>query len=156
MSKVHDLFDEYAQSHQNKANIIIHWFCVPIIFYCTSGILWCIPMPESFKSIGFPINLGTIGLVLAFIYYSLLSRILSYGMILVISGMISLQYSIINSYGTKIWIPYLIIFWVAWILQFIGHDKEGKKPAFMKDFQYLLVGPFYLLGKIYKKLRIGF
>ena len=156
MSKVHDLFAKYAESHQNKTNIVIHWFCVPIIFYCASALLWFIPMPESFKAISFPINLGTIGLAIAFIYYSQLSRMLSWGMVMVISGIISLQYTLLNSCGTKIWIYYLIIFWVAWIGQFIGHNIEGKKPSFLKDMRFLLIGPFWLLSKIYNLFGVSY
>ena len=34
----------------------------------------------------------------------------------------------------------LIIFVVGWIMQFIGHKIEGKKPSFLDDLLFLLVG----------------
>ena len=49
---------------------------------------------------------------------------------------------------------YILIFIVAWIGQFIGHKIEGKKPAFFKDLQFLLIGPLWLLSYIYNKLNI--
>tara|TARA_Y100000994_G_C15664545_1_gene431049 strand:- start:550 stop:783 length:234 start_codon:yes stop_codon:yes gene_type:complete len=49
---------------------------------------------------------------------------------------------------------YLGIFIISWIGQFIGHKIEGKKPAFFKDLQFLLIGPLWLLAYIYKKLNI--
>ena len=49
---------------------------------------------------------------------------------------------------------YLLTFIVAWIGQFIGHKIEGKKPAFFKDLQFLLIGPVWLLSFIYNKLNI--
>ena len=49
---------------------------------------------------------------------------------------------------------FLSIFIIAWIGQFIGHKIEGKKPAFFKDLQFLLIGPLWLLSFIYKKLNI--
>ena len=54
------------------------------------------------------------------------------------------------------WILGLAIFIVAWVLQFIGHKIEGKKPSFFKDMLFLLVGPAWLMGVIYKKLGIRF
>ena len=48
------------------------------------------------------------------------------------------------------------MFFLAWILQFIGHKIEGKKPSFIKDIQFLLIGPAWLLGFIYKKIGIKF
>ena len=50
----------------------------------------------------------------------------------------------------------IFIFVFAWILQFVGHKIEGKKPSFLKDIQFLLIGPAWLLGFIYKKLKIKF
>ena len=50
----------------------------------------------------------------------------------------------------------LTMFFIAWILQFIGHKIEGKKPSFIKDIQFLLIGPAWLLGFIYKKIGIKF
>jgi len=46
------------------------------------------------------------------------------------------------------------IFVIAWIGQFIGHKIEGKKPSFLEDLQFLLIGPAWLLHFIYKKLGI--
>jgi uncharacterized membrane protein YGL010W len=46
------------------------------------------------------------------------------------------------------------IFVGAWILQFIGHRIEGKKPSFFEDIQYLWVGPLFVLSKLFGKLGI--
>ena len=54
----------------------------------------------------------------------------------------------------KLLLIYILIFIVAWIGQFIGHKIEGKKPAFFKDLQFLLIGPLWLLSYIYNKLNI--
>jgi uncharacterized membrane protein YGL010W len=42
------------------------------------------------------------------------------------------------------------IFVLAWIGQFIGHHVEGKKPSFFKDLQFLLIGPAWLLGFLFR------
>ena len=34
--------------------------------------------------------------------------------------------------------------------QFIGHRIEGKKPSFFKDVQFLLVGPAWLLSRVFR------
>lgn len=40
---------------------------------------------------------------------------------------------------------------LAWIGQFIGHKLEGKKPAYLSDLVFLLIGPAWLTSKIYAK-----
>ncbi len=44
-----------------------------------------------------------------------------------------------------LWATCLAIFVVGWIGQFIGHAIEGKRPSFLKDVQFLLIGPLWLV-----------
>lgn len=156
MRKIEDLLKEYGESHQNPVNKIIHWVCVPVIFYCLIGMIWLLPVPDSFKEFSFPINWATIGMVIVFIYYSQLSRPLSYGMVFVFSGIIALQFQLIKIYGNGLFLPLFIAFVIAWIGQIIGHNIERKKPAFLKDFQFLLIGPLWLLNSFFELFKRKF
>jgi len=44
----------------------------------------------------------------------------------------------------------LTLFFLAWIGQFYGHQLEGKKPSFLQDLQFLLIGPAWVFEKILK------
>jgi uncharacterized membrane protein YGL010W len=48
------------------------------------------------------------------------------------------------------------IFAVCWVFQFWGHKIEGKKPSFLDDLKFLLVGPMWILGFVYRKLGIKY
>jgi uncharacterized membrane protein YGL010W len=65
---------------------------------------------------------------------------------LIISGEINFQ----------LWLIALTVFITSWIIQFIGHKIEGKKPSFLKDVQFLLIGPAWLMHFIYNKLNIKY
>jgi uncharacterized membrane protein YGL010W len=41
----------------------------------------------------------------------------------------------------------LVTFVTGWVLQFIGHYYEGRKPAFVDDLVGLLVGPMFVVGE---------
>jgi uncharacterized membrane protein YGL010W len=57
--------------------------------------------------------------------------------------------------GSSVLLPACVaIFVVSWIFQFIGHKIEGKKPSFLEDMQYLLIGPLFVLSKLFLKLGI--
>lgn len=58
--------------------------------------------------------------------------------------------------GPALWSVCLVIFVLAWIGQFIGHKIEGKKPSFLDDLKFLLIGPIWLLHFILKKLSISY
>jgi uncharacterized membrane protein YGL010W len=47
----------------------------------------------------------------------------------------------------------IAVFVVAWIGQFIGHKIEGKKPSFLEDLRFLLIGPLFVLGFLYRRLK---
>jgi uncharacterized membrane protein YGL010W len=55
-----------------------------------------------------------------------------------------------------LWRISTITFLVAWVGQFIGHKIEGKKPSFLQDIQFLLIGPAWLLSFIYKSFKIKY
>ncbi|KAA9345857.1 Mpo1 family 2-hydroxy fatty acid dioxygenase [Adhaeribacter soli] len=151
-------FARYSESHQNSVNILIHWICVPLIAFSLLGLVWAIPVPH-FDFLGKMngyINLATFLIGFATIYYLLLSFRLGLAMIFTIwifsAGIITLERMARLHGWPEMWQVCLSIFVLAWIGQFIGHKIEGKKPSFLEDLQFLLIGPAWLWAKVFKKL----
>lgn len=158
MRKIDLLLSEYGESHQNETNKAIHWICVPLIFFSVIGLIASIPPGpvESFLGEGNPYaNWATIFLILAIVYYVTLSVPLTIGMVMFSILCLYLAQMIAAS-GVELWAASLGIFVVAWIGQFYGHKVEGKKPSFLKDIQFLMIGPAWLMHFIYKKLGIPY
>ena len=164
MRKIEKLIKEYGESHQNKTNKLIHWFCVPAIFFSIIVLVWCIPLgPLEFVRINdFKyINWATLSIIFVFIYYLLLSPRLTFGMFVFSVGCLYLTNLIENiilngNLEVSLWIIALGIFALSWIVQFLGHKIEGKKPSFLRDIQFLLIGPAWLMHFIYEKLNIKY
>ena len=164
MKKIDLLLEEYGSSHKNKTNKFIHWICVPAIFFSIVALIWSIPLGplENLKIYNFQIiNWATISLVLVVFYYIKLSPLLTIGMVLfstICLYMTNLLENLINSgkIEFQLWLIALAIFAVSWIIQFIGHEIEGKKPSFLKDVQFLLIGPAWLMHFIYKKINLSY
>ncbi len=155
MKNIHQWFDEYGESHQNKTNKIIHWICIPLIFWSIIALLSLIPIDFLIKS-NF-IHFGTIIVTLGLIFYLRLSFKIFLGMFFIsfyVLWDVYFWHQIIGK--NNLLIVSLIMFFLSWTLQFIGHKIEGKKPSFIKDIQFLLIGPAWLLGFIYKKIGIKF
>ncbi|WP_374459624.1 DUF962 domain-containing protein [Chryseobacterium taeanense] len=157
MRKIDLLFAEYSESHRNSTNKLIHWICVPLIFWTILGFISLIPS----KSIGF-IYIGEISYVsfvaiaLVTIFYMRLSFTVSLIMLIIMIIMESFAYGINIRFKENSWLVYLSVFIITWIFQFLGHKIEGKKPSFLKDLQFLLIGPIWLLSFILKKLGIRY
>ena len=75
---------------------------------------------------------------------------------MIIFSLIALYGTQLLSQVTELWKVSLIIFIIAWIGQFIGHKIEGKKPSFFQDIQFLLIGPAWLIGFIYRRFNIRY
>jgi uncharacterized membrane protein YGL010W len=151
---VHEWFHKYGESHQNPINKTIHWICIPLIMFSLMGMLWSVPLPASIQ-VHPLINLGTLLIVGAMIFYLKLSIPLAIGMLLVGGSMLYGNY-VLSQHTNQLLTISAVIFFLAWVGQFIGHKIEGKKPSFFEDLQFLLVGPMWLLGFIYKSLGIKY
>ena len=152
MRSIEEWLEEYNESHQNPTNKTLHWICVPLIVFSLLGLLF----PLSLSAIlPVSVNGAAVLLILAILYYLLLSWQLALGMFAV-AGLMLLVLDKISALATPLWLLSVIIFVLAWIGQFIGHKVEGKKPSFFKDVQFLLIGPLWLLSAVYRKLNIPY
>jgi uncharacterized membrane protein YGL010W len=147
-------FSEYAESHQNKTNKLLHFICVPLITLCVIGFAWELPQPEFMAKLTV-INWATVLVALVLVFYFKLSTTLALGMSL-LSVMVLLGLQRYDAlFSTPIWLVSAVVFVLAWIGQFIGHYIEGKKPSFFKDLQFLLIGPLWILSFVYQKAGIS-
>ncbi len=159
MKSLQNWFDEYAECHQNETNKAIHWVCIPSIYYSIVGLLVSIPFP--FSTTNFPeslqpfVNWAGVALMAAMLFYFILSFTMALGM-LFFSIVCLYVAHFISQFSVSLWVSSLIIFTLAWIGQFYGHKIEGKKPSFFNDVQFLLIGPAWLMGFIYKKIGVRY
>ena len=139
---IHTLLDQYADSHRNQTNELIHFACVPLIVFSLLGILWALhPL------------LALAASAAAMAYYFKLSPSFAWGML----AMTALMLGLLALMPPFTVLPLSIaIFVVAWIGQFIGHKIEGKKPSFLDDVRFLLIGPLFVLRILYRRLGVAY
>ncbi len=153
MKSLNQWFDEYAISHQNTTNKKIHYVCVPAIFFSIIGLLMSIPsgfLANNLK-LNQPIieNWAVVILVLVMIFYIRLSvamtvKIAVFALFCLILNYYIGQYVSLSMFS-------IAVFGVAWIGQFYGHKIEGKKPSFLKDLQFLMIGPAWVVQNLFSK-----
>ncbi len=154
-------FAKYTESHQNPTNKLIHWICVPLIVFSLFGLLWAIPFPylKFLGSYNGYFNWASFLIAFSIYYYYKLSPVLSYFMLLIV---MAFSFGVIEladwqkAGGPALWLVCLIIFAISWVGQFIGHNIEGKKPSFLDDIKFLLIGPIWLLHFILKKFSVKY
>ena len=136
------LIAKYSESHLNPTNELIHCICVPAIVWSFLGMMWAVhPL------------LAVAATVASLLYYLSLSLPFAFGMLLMSSAMLwALEFT-----PPAFVLPGSVaVFVIAWIGQFIGHKIEGKKPSFFDDLRFLLIGPLFVLGVLFRRLHIAY
>ncbi|TBR08204.1 MAG: DUF962 domain-containing protein [Lysobacter sp.] len=147
-------FASYSDDHRNATNQRTHVVCVPAILWSVIALLWCIRSPTSLFRDG--IFAGFAMLAAALFYYRQ-SRRLGLGMALVFVAFGLLTRLLYAALGPRdLAILAVCVFVVAWIGQFVGHKLEGRKPSFLTDLTYLLIGPAWVLAKAFRRFGLAY
>lgn len=143
-------FAHYSGDHQNEINQRIHVVAVPAILWSVIALLWSVPVPGSWFRTGV---WAALAMFAVWMFYNRLSRPIGYGMVVVFFTLACLCRLLEARLGLSGLLGLAIgVFVLAWIAQFIGHRIEGRKPSFLTDLVYLLIGPIWVLAKFYRHM----
>ena len=137
--RIDQLLARYGESHTHPTNELIHYIAIPLIVFSLIGLLHSIHP-----------NLSLIVIGASVMFYARLSN--NFMIAMTISAVAMLY--VAGLMGSALLPISIGIFVISWIIQLIGHKIEGKKPSFFEDLQYLLVGPLFVLSKLFLKLGI--
>jgi uncharacterized membrane protein YGL010W len=139
-----DLLTQYAAYHRDRRNIVSHFVGVPMIVFAI-GVLLAHPQ---WQLNGLALTPAWIVLVLAAMWW-LTRGSLALGIVTsaASAGLLVLAHNAADaSIGVRL-LWGIGCFVVGWIIQFVGHWYEGKKPAFVDDLVGLLVGPMFIVAE---------
>jgi uncharacterized membrane protein YGL010W len=151
MRQIEKLLEHYGESHQNKTNVLIHGIAVPSIFFVSVGLIYCIPVPD-FIAV-YDITFAHILTIPMLMYYFKLSGPIGAAMTLLSLAVFG-GINLLEASGISVLWFSVVLFVAMWILQFIGHKIEGKKPSFFEDLRFLLVGPAWWWMHFLKRFDI--
>lgn len=150
MRNLQQYLEEYGHSHQHPVNQVIHFICVPIIFFTTLGLLWLVPIGQWLglqASVAEWVNGATLLGVLSVFFYLKMSPgsllMMAAWFAVSVAGILAIQASGLS----LLWIC-AGIWGAAWVVQLLGHKIEGTKPSFFKEVEFLLVGPLFVADEL--------
>lgn len=134
----------YAGYHRDKRNIFTHFFGVPLIVFGVQVLL----ARAGVSAGGVFVSAMWLATALACIYYLRLELAMGTVMTiwLVLMGWAAQSLSVTAPYAWLFWGAGLFV--VGWVIQFIGHYYEGKKPAFVDDLIGLAIGPLFVAAEL--------
>ncbi|TBU96914.1 DUF962 domain-containing protein [Phytopseudomonas dryadis] len=143
MKTLVDHLAQYAAYHRDRRNIATHFIGIPMIVLAVAVLLSRPGLPVA----GVWLSPATLVTLAAVCFYLRLD--LRFGLVMtLLLGLALWIGALLAMGGTALWLSAgLGLFVVGWIIQFIGHFYEGRKPAFVDDIMGLMVGPLFVIAE---------
>lgn len=143
MKTLVDHLAQYAAYHRDRRNIASHFIGIPMIVLAVAVLL----SRPGFELLGLWLAPATLlALASALFYLRLDTR---FGLLMaVLLGLCLWAGAALAAASTALWLSAgLGLFVVGWIIQFVGHYYEGRKPAFVDDVTGLVIGPLFVAAE---------
>jgi uncharacterized membrane protein YGL010W len=142
------LLTQYAEYHRDRRNIATHLVGVPLIVFGI-GVLLSRP---AFEVAGLALTPAWVVFALVALWY-LTRGALTLG--LAVSAGVAALMALAHRVDPAGWLVWGVGSFVGgWIIQFIGHYYEGRKPAFVDDLVGLLVAPMFVVLEVLAALGL--
>ena len=139
-----ELLSQYATYHRDRRNIISHFIGVPLIVFALGVIL----ARPSFALGGVALSPAWIAFGFSVAWF-LTRGDLTLGLaVSACTAVLMLLAHQVAYTSVGAWLGWgLGGFAAGWLIQFVGHWYEGRKPAFVDDIVGLLVGPMFVTAE---------
>jgi len=133
----------YAAYHRDRRNVMTHFVGIPMIVLAATILL----SRPGIDVGGWFVSAALAAAVVLTVYYLRLD--LRYGVAMGVFLAICLAIAApVAQSGRMAWLIWGIgLFVLGWIIQFVGHIFEGRKPAFFDDLMGLAIGPLFVVAE---------
>lgn len=135
---------QYAAYHRDRRNIATHFVGIPLIVLAVAVLL----SRPGLSALGLWLSPASLTAIAAAGFYLRLD--LRFGVLMTaLLGLCLWAGAVLAQQDTSVWLGWgLGLFVLGWIIQFIGHYFEGRKPAFVDDIMGLAVGPLFVVAEL--------
>ena len=138
----------------NRSLPVIYWLGVASTIAGTVGILWSLPVPAEFLEISPLLNWGSAFLMVAAVYYFIISLSLAIGLLPFLIGLAAFEMWLADSFNYSLNIA-VALFALGVGGLWIGHRRHGGIAAVIGDVQYIMLAPAWVLSLVYRWLGIA-
>jgi uncharacterized membrane protein YGL010W len=135
----------YAAYHRDRRNIATHLIGIPVIVF---AVIVLLSRPVLVALGPVPVTPALLAAIAACAWWIALDRPLGVAMVIATALLLGLAAPLAAG-PTPTWLGWGAGLFVAgWIVQFVGHAWEGRKPAFLDDLTGLLIGPLFVAAEL--------
>ncbi|AYG46477.1 DUF962 domain-containing protein [Pseudomonas sp. Leaf58] len=143
MKTLVDHLSQYASYHRDPRNIATHFIGIPMIVLAVTILL----SRPGWEMAGMWLSPALLAAAASAWFYLRLD--LRFGLVMgLLLGLCLWVGQVLAMKTTGLWLSTgLGAFVVGWIIQFVGHYYEGRKPAFVDDVSGLIIGPLFVVAE---------
>lgn len=147
--------DKYGELKAGGPGRVNAWLGIPLIVGSLLGILWSAPVPSVLSDASPAINYATLFLMATFVYYCILS--ISLGFVGFLFLLVATSPSVLL---TNADLPLAkiasSIFFITLLWQLIETKRATGSLLVIRNLQYLMLGPIWMLRAGFRKLGIPY
>ncbi|MFI8480177.1 DUF962 domain-containing protein [Pseudomonas sp. NPDC078700] len=143
MKTLVDHLAQYAAYHRDQRNIISHFVGIPMIVLAVAVLL----SRPGVEWLGLWWSGAAVVSLAAAVFYLRLD--LRFGLAMSVGLFLCIWVgALLAQQSTALWLSSGVgLFVIGWVIQFVGHYYEGRKPAFVDDVMGLAVGPLFVVAE---------
>lgn len=143
MKTLTDHLAQYAAYHRDRRNIATHFVGVPLIVLAVTVLL----SRPAFAAGGLVLSPAVAAALAATLFYLRLDVRFGVVMAALLALCVAAGQALAAGPAAT-WLGAGVgLFVVGWIIQFVGHWYEGRKPAFVDDVLGLVIGPLFVVAE---------
>ena len=135
----------YAAVHRDRRNKATHFVGIPIIVFSLLLVLslW------RFELLGREWTMSLAVAIVAVLGWMALDLGIGLVMAVLMAAAWFAAEALAGSLGSAsaVWMAFLALFVGGWVLQFLGHHYEGKRPALLDNIFQAFIGPMFLVAE---------
>jgi uncharacterized membrane protein YGL010W len=151
---IDDWADRYGKLRRGGPGNVSAWLGIPLIVASLIGILWSAPVPAVLGDASPAINFATLFLLATFVYYCILSITLGFaGFVFLL--ILTAPSVWLTQQGLPLAPIASALFLVTLVWQLIETRIATGRPRVVRNLQYLMIGPVWILRAVYRKLGLA-
>lgn len=134
----------YAAVHRDWRNKATHFVGIPVIVFSLLLVLtlWRIKLG------GDEVSVALVLAIVAVLGWMALDLGIGLAMAVIMAAVWFAAEAFAGALGApSTWVAFGVLFVGGWILQFLGHHYEGKRPALLSNIFQAFVGPMFLVAE---------
>jgi len=147
--------DKYGELKAGGPGSVSAWLGIPVIVGSLIGMLWSAPVPSVLRDASPAINYATLFLMATFVYYCILSISLALGGFLFL--LVATAPSVwLTEAGFPLASIATAVFSTALVWHLIETKRAKGRPFVIRNLQYLMLGPIWLLRALYRNIGLAY